>query len=102
MLIRLEVRFTTTKYGQGNSSEKVERRLSPRETENKRGLGSASEETKERVAKAGGEAPHAKRGLQAASPETRKAVARKGGLARGEQRRRAHEQLVSASTKAGS
>ncbi|MGI0084667.1 MAG: hypothetical protein ACREBQ_06255 [Nitrososphaerales archaeon] len=60
-------------------------------TENKRGLASASEETRERVAKAGGEAPHSKRGLQAASAETREAVARKGGLARGEQRRKAHE-----------
>jgi hypothetical protein len=57
----------------------------------KRGLASASSETRERVAKAGGEAPHQKRGLQAADDSTRKAVARKGGLARGEQRRKAKQ-----------
>jgi hypothetical protein len=54
----------------------------------KRGLASASDDTRERVARAGGEAPHKKRGLQAASSETRRSVARKGGLARGEQRRK--------------
>jgi len=63
--------------------------LSEQENANKRGLASASSETRERVAKAGGEAPHQKRGLQAAPSETRQAVARKGGLARGEQRRKA-------------
>jgi len=57
----------------------------------KRGLASASNETRERVAKAGGEAPHQKRGLQAADSDTRRAVARKGGLARGEQRRKARQ-----------
>ena len=65
--------------------------LSQQLTEYKRGLASASGETRERVAKAGGEAPHSKRGLQAATPETRLAVARRGGLARGEQRRRARQ-----------
>jgi hypothetical protein len=63
--------------------------LSEQGSVNKRGLASASSETRERVAKAGGEAPHQKRGLQAAASETRQAVARKGGLARGEQRRKA-------------
>jgi len=62
--------------------------LSKEDQASRRGLASASEDTRERVAKAGGEAPHKKRGLQAASSETRKSVARKGGLARGEQRRR--------------
>jgi hypothetical protein len=47
----------------------------------KRGLASADEETKERVARAGGEAPHDERGLQAADEETRKRVAREGGKA---------------------
>jgi hypothetical protein len=46
-----------------------------------RGLASADEETKERVARAGGEAPHDERGLQAADEETRKRVAREGGKA---------------------
>jgi hypothetical protein len=46
-----------------------------------RGLASADEETRERVARAGGEAPHDERGLQAADEETRKRVARKGGKA---------------------
>lgn len=54
----------------------------------KRGLASASEETRERVARAGGNAPHEMRGLQAAPQEVRTTVAVKGGLARGEQRRR--------------
>ena len=45
------------------------------------GLASADEETKERVARAGGEAPHDERGLQAADEETRKRVAREGGKA---------------------
>jgi len=62
----------------------------------KRGLASASSETRERVAKAGGEAPHQKRGLQAADNDTRRSVARKGGLARGEQRRRAKQVRESA------
>ena len=44
-----------------------------------RGLASADEETRERVARAGGEAPHEERGLQAADEETRKRVAREGG-----------------------
>lgn len=61
--------------------------MSEPESINKRGLGSASEDTRERVARAGGEAPHEQRGLQAADLETRREVARKGGLARGEQRR---------------
>ena len=65
--------------------------MSDHDAINKRGLASASLETRERVAKAGGEAPHEKRGLQAATSETRQAVARKGGLARGEQRRRAKQ-----------
>ena len=63
--------------------------MSDQEQTSKRGLASASDETRERVARAGGEAPHERRGLQAASSETRQAVARKGGLARGEQRRKA-------------
>lgn len=46
-----------------------------------RGLASADEETRERVARAGGEAPHDERGLQAADEETRKRVAREGGKA---------------------
>ena len=46
-----------------------------------RGLASADEETRERVARAGGEAPHEERGLQAADEETRKRVAREGGKA---------------------
>lgn len=62
--------------------------MSEKDSVNKRGLASASDYTRERVARAGGEAPHEKRGLQAASWETRREVARKGGLARGEQRRR--------------
>ena len=37
-----------------------------------RGLASADKETRERVARAGGEAPHDERGLQAADEETRK------------------------------
>ena len=44
-----------------------------------KGLASADEETRERVARAGGEAPHDERGLQAADEETRKRVAREGG-----------------------
>ena len=44
-----------------------------------RGLASADEETRERVARAGGDAPHDERGLQAADEETRKRVAREGG-----------------------
>ncbi len=43
-----------------------------------RSLASADEETRERVARAGGEAPHDERGLQAADEETRKRVAREG------------------------
>ena len=43
------------------------------------GLASADQETRERVARAGGEAPHDERGLQAADEETRKRVAREGG-----------------------
>jgi hypothetical protein len=39
---------------------------------NKRGLASVDEETKERVARAGGEAPHDERGLQAADEQTKK------------------------------
>lgn len=69
--------------------------MSEQQSANKRGLASASNETRERVAKAGGEAPHERRGLQAANAETRLAVARKGGLARGEQRRRARQQRES-------
>jgi hypothetical protein len=38
-------------------------------------LASADKETKERVARAGGEAPHDERGLQAADEETCKRVA---------------------------
>jgi hypothetical protein len=40
--------------------------------DNKRGLASADEETRERVAKAGGEAPHEERGLEAADEQTKK------------------------------
>ncbi|MDQ4073803.1 MAG: hypothetical protein M3162_05790 [Thermoproteota archaeon] len=46
-----------------------------------RGLASADEKTRERVARAGGEAPHDERGLQAADEETRQRVAREGGKA---------------------
>lgn len=46
-----------------------------------RGLASADEETRERVARAGGEAPHDERGLQTSDEETRKRVAREGGKA---------------------
>ncbi len=46
-----------------------------------RGLASADEETRERVARAGGEAPHDERGLQAADQKTRERVAREGGKA---------------------
>jgi len=46
-----------------------------------RGLASADEKTKERVARAGGEAPHEERGLQAADEETKERVARAGGEA---------------------
>jgi hypothetical protein len=70
--------------------------MAQQERMNKRGLASASGETRERVARAGGEAPHDKRGLQAASSETRQAVARKGGLARGEQRRKLRQDKSSA------
>ncbi len=70
--------------------------MSEQDTAKKRGLASASSETRERVAKAGGEAPHQKRGLQAADSETRRTVARKGGLARGEQRRKAKQTRDSA------
>ena len=47
----------------------------------KRGLASADEETRERVARAGGEAPHDERGLQAADEKTKERVAREGGKA---------------------
>jgi hypothetical protein len=46
-----------------------------------RGLASADEETRERVARAGGEAPHDQRGLQAADEKTKERVAREGGKA---------------------
>ena len=39
-----------------------------------RGLASADEKTRQRVARAGGEAPHAKRGLQAADEKTETAA----------------------------
>jgi len=68
--------------------------MSEKENVNRRGLASASDDTRERVARAGGEAPHEKRGLQAATSETRHEVARKGGLARGEQRRRAKQEKL--------
>ncbi|MDH2900081.1 MAG: hypothetical protein PXY39_03845 [archaeon] len=71
--------------------------MAQQERLNKRGLASASGETRERVARAGGEAPHERRGLQAASSETRQAVARKGGLARGEQRRKVRQDRSSSS-----
>ncbi|MDH2901842.1 MAG: hypothetical protein PXY39_12815 [archaeon] len=71
--------------------------MAQQERLNKRGLASASGETRERVARAGGEAPHERRGLQAASSETRQAVARKGGLARGEQRRKVRQERSSSS-----
>ena len=47
----------------------------------KRGLANADQETRQRVAEAGGNAPHQTRGLQAADERTRKEVARKGGEA---------------------
>ena len=68
--------------------------MSKQERTSKIGLASASHDTRERVARAGGEAPHKKRGLQAASSETREYVAKKGGLARGEQRRKSHHQKI--------
>lgn len=77
-------------------------KMSDHEQGSKRGLASASEETRERVARAGGEAPHEKRGLQAASSETRQAVARKGGLARGEQRRKARQRKDDGTSRMGS
>lgn len=92
----MEIGFITTKYYKcicyfrRSCAE-----MSEQQSANKRGLASASNETRERVAKAGGEAPHERRGLQAANAETRLAVARKGGLARGEQRRRARQQRES-------
>ena len=46
-----------------------------------RGLASADEETRERVARAGGEAPHDEMGLQAADEKTKERVAREGGKA---------------------
>jgi hypothetical protein len=49
--------------------------------ESKRGLAYADEQTRERVARAGGQAPHQERGLQAADEATRKRVARQGGKA---------------------
>ena len=52
-----------------------------KDKDSNRGLASADEETRERVARAGGEAPHDERGLQAADEETRKRVAREGGKA---------------------
>jgi hypothetical protein len=78
-----------------STCEMREQKLSEQGSANKRGLASASNETRERVARAGGEAPHEKRGLQAADTETRQTVARKGGLARGEQRRKARQQRES-------
>jgi general stress protein YciG len=47
-----------------------------------RGLAAADPATRERVARAGGEAPHEVRGLQASDPATRERVARAGGEAR--------------------
>jgi hypothetical protein len=55
--------------------------MSEENKNNKRGLASADEETKERVARAGGEAPHDERGLQAADEQTKKRVATEGGKA---------------------
>ena len=46
-----------------------------------RGLASADEKTRERVARAGGKAPHEERGLQATDDATRERVARQGGKA---------------------
>jgi hypothetical protein len=54
---------------------------SKKDNNSNRGLASADEETRERVARAGGEAPHEKRGLQAADEKTRERVAREGGKA---------------------
>ncbi len=50
------------------------------------GLQAADEETRERVARAGGEAPHEVRGLQASDEETRERVAHAGGVAPHEKR----------------
>ncbi|MDG6905409.1 MAG: hypothetical protein JRN20_06475 [Nitrososphaerota archaeon] len=72
-----------------------DKRVQPAEGTSKRGLATAPEETRERVAKAGGNAPHRKRGLQASPQEVRSAVARIGGLARGEQRRQEKEKRIS-------
>jgi len=52
----------------------------------KRGLAFADEATRQRVASAGGRAPHEARGLQAADEETRKRVARTGGRSPHEKR----------------
>jgi len=45
----------------------------------KRGLASASKQTRERVAKAGGNAPHDVRGFQAMDEETHHDISVKGG-----------------------
>ncbi|MDD3857662.1 MAG: hypothetical protein PHP43_06385 [Methanoculleus sp.] len=52
----------------------------------KRGLASADEATRQRVASAGGRAPHGARGLQGADEETRKRVALTGGRSPHEKR----------------
>lgn len=48
----------------------------------RKGLANANNETRQRVAQAGGNAPHKSRGLETADPDKRKQVARLGGLAR--------------------
>ena len=72
-----------------------DKRVRPVEGTSGRGLASAPKETRDRVAKAGGQAPHKKRGLEAVLPEVRSAIARKGGLARGRQRRQEKEKSLS-------
>jgi len=52
----------------------------------RRGLASADERTRQRVAAAGGNAPHSKRGLQAADEKTRQRVSSMGGRERGKNR----------------
>ena len=72
MLIKYHVFLIIITMAQGNNKNNKN---------DNRGLASADEETKERVARAGGEAPHDERGLQVTDEEIRKRVAREGGKA---------------------
>jgi hypothetical protein len=67
-----EMDLITTLYGIYSQCQKSKR-------QSKRGLASSDEEAKERVARAGGEAPHDERGLQAVDEKTKERVAREGG-----------------------